>query len=102
MKIAVFTDHDDNRLIIPGIWYDPDDPDRDSYKATSDAIMYGIILNLKHVWQDFEMKDGVIQIKYVETIAAHSAFVHGGATVYLISGPQFDSTQESNESIDRA
>jgi len=94
-RIPIFKDRDGNEIIIPGLWYDSENPEHDSIRTTMDAMMYGVALNLKTEWRDYEIQGDSLPIHYYETEIIHSGFVHGGATIFLIGGPQFQAREEA-------
>ncbi len=90
LRIPIFTDQDGNEIIIPGLWYDSEDASKDPVGFTMDAMMYGVALNLKTEWRDYEPEGDSIPVQYYEAEITHGAFIHGGATIFLIAGPEFE------------
>lgn len=90
LRIPIFKDRDQNEIIIPGLWYDSDNPEHDPIRTTMDAMMYSVALNLKTEWRDFEVQGDTVPLPHHEADITHPGFAHGGARVLLIGGPEFE------------
>lgn len=93
-KTKSFRDHMGNRLIFPSmIIYADDENSRSASDVVSQAIMLSMRLDLKldKEWFEFDPK----AFPHVKTIAGSRAFAHGGATVLLFEGPEFDAISKA-------
>lgn len=90
VRIPIFIDQVGNEIIIPGLWYNTEDPCGDPIGCTTEAMMHSLALNLKTEWREYEAQGESIPLPFYEIEATHSAFLHGGATVFLIGGPEFE------------
>jgi hypothetical protein len=89
-----FTDDKGNRFIFPSmIIYPDDEKSMAAHDVTLKAMTLSIALraDLDNDWLEFDPE----HFPHVSTIAGHHNFMHGGATVYLFAGPEFDAALAS-------
>lgn len=100
----VFTlDQDGSEFIFPIGWYGyfSDDPDAFPASISIEAMGMGIMLG-GITWtqntREFPVKEnGAVDITYLPVEVSSPAFLHGAATIYLLSGPAFDKAVEEHE-----
>lgn len=90
-RTKAFTDNKGNRFIYPSMirWPQVDEADRPSQ---SDLILQAMALDLAigtkadEGWFDFDPAN----FPHLQSEIGHPGFAHGGATVLLFAGPEFD------------
>lgn len=93
-------DEDGSEFIFPVNWfgYFSNDPDVFPASISIEAMGMGIMvpgLSWTGETKEFPVKeDGAIDIVFLQTEIGSPAFLHGRATIYLISGPDFDAALE--------
>lgn len=89
LRYALFSDSKGNKMVFPSIV-------RDDTKGTSinfwecQRICFATGLNREKDDLEVPVVGGMIQLPHVNSICTSPGFLHGGATVYIVSGPQFD------------
>lgn len=91
-----FRDDNGNRFIIPSYVIYPDDPDAPS---ATDIMLRAIELSCLGVakaednWFEFDPE----KFPHVQSVARSRAFLHGGATVLIFEGPEFEAARAASE-----
>lgn len=86
-QFAVFRDQAGNRFIFPSI-YDDGETSIDWAQCMSLRLALDIEEEKERLVVPIE--GGELRFPHVRSEARHHSFMHGAATVYLISGPTFD------------
>lgn len=87
-RTKVFIDSAGNRLIFPSFIV----TDHERSKSAAEVIMQAMVistaigLKVEPDWFDFDPGS----LPHVVTTLCHPGFAHGGATSYVIAGPEFD------------
>lgn len=92
-----FTDEKGNRFIYPSMIRWPQDPEHER-PAKHDLILQAMTLDLAvgtkadEGWFEFDPA----QFPHLNTEIGHRSFAHGGATVMLFAGPEFERAQQQS------
>lgn len=87
-RTKVFIDSHGNRLIFPSFIV----TDHERSKSAADVILQAMFistaigLKVEPEWLEFDPE----RLPHVVTTLCHPGFAHGGATSYVIAGPEFD------------
>lgn len=95
LHAAVFI-KDGREFIIPGMLYSDADADRNPIGLAQKAWAWMTALGAKCEWRTYPIVDGTeytVDIPTAKAEARHGGFFHGGETVWLLAGPEFDAAQ---------
>jgi hypothetical protein len=83
---------DGNRFLVPGYWYEEDDPDASPSSLSLSAMMFAVVckLDVDKDWLELEATGGVADLPNAPYRIVGPQFEHGAVDVLLISGPLFD------------
>lgn len=87
VKFAVFRDEQGNRFVFPSIF---DDGEKSIDWAQCMSLRLALNIEEEKERLVVPVEDGEFRFSHVRSEALHRSFMHGAATVYLISGPTFD------------
>lgn len=97
-RTKVFIDSQGNRLIFPRFIV----TDHERSMSASDVIMQAMIvstaigLKVEPDWFEFDPD----HLPHVKTTLCHPGFAHGGATSYVIAGPEFDAVATLSPAVE--
>lgn len=97
LHAAVFI-KDGREFIIPGVLYSDADPDRDAIGMTKRAWAWMTGLGARCEWRAYPIVPGTkyeVDLPTVLCEAGHPAFMHGGGSVWMIAGPEFDAARDA-------
>ena len=84
-----FTDDKGNRFIYPSFIRWPG-VDEDKLFSKSDIILQAMTLNIALGTKSEEFEFAPEVFPHIKTDIGHRNFAHGGATIMLFAGPEFD------------
>jgi hypothetical protein len=104
IRFPVFVDQDGNRFIFPSVYHETEDG-----RGLSATQMWAYCLQLQVALKvdkeketfDVKVEDGHLNFPHVVADAGSRGFKHGGAKVWLISGPKFDEIAKEEASNDQ-
>jgi hypothetical protein len=92
IRFPVFKDRKGNRFVFPGV-YVSDDKSYDWSQCRMICASIGVEEEKEKLSVTLEGTE-LINFPHVKASAGHRGFLHGGETIWLIGGPEFEACNE--------